>query len=146
MRSEGRDRSEFDEASSEWLAENNRRINEESVVLRFSNRPKLLSTLLGHIDPSGNLVISGHDLGPQVASIFADDEYEYWLKIRPEHLPALDADLRHLLTELGSLAPADASLLELLQSCFQQAIFASDVGFRSWLQTKSIPSEFFSWI
>lgn len=54
----------FDEASTEWLIENNRRLNEESVTLLSIERPDLSVTLTAHIDPSDRLVLSGHDLGP----------------------------------------------------------------------------------
>lgn len=133
-----------DEASPEWLAANNRPLNEESVLLHFINTPSLRSTLTAHIDPSGRLVLAGHDLGPTVAQVWPDDEYEYWLKVDAAHIPAICSGLWQALGRDGT-PPTDASVLEMLVESFEASIFKTDSDFRAWLNDRLIPSEFSSW-
>jgi hypothetical protein len=37
----------------------------------------------------GDLVLEGQDFGPITAVMSPDGEYEYWITVRAEHLPAL---------------------------------------------------------
>ncbi|HSJ36021.1 MAG TPA: hypothetical protein VLB85_13300 [Acidimicrobiia bacterium] len=134
----------FDESSTEWLVENNRRLNEESVTLLLIKTPRLSVTLTAHIDPSGRLVLSGHDLGPTVAEFWPDDEYEYWLKVEATHLAAINSGLWEEL-ERDGVPPTDTSVLELLKESFEASLFDNDSEFRAWLNDRQIPSEFSSW-
>ena len=78
------------------------------------------------IKDEGDLVLEGFDIGDFVKEYWGDSDYEYWLIIKVEHLPAL--------------------LLHLIKECFDKKIFTNDSEFNDWLKEKSIPSEFSSWV
>lgn len=40
-------------------------------------------------DDYGNLVLSGHDLGPRTWGVSPDGEYEYWITVEATHLTKL---------------------------------------------------------
>ena len=76
-----------------------------SVELRASRVGGNSSYLGAHLDGSGDLVLSGQDLGPGTAMVSSDGEYEYWYVVAA-------ADIPTLLARLGS--PTDADVLDVL--------------------------------
>ena len=64
--------------------------------------------------------MEGHDLGPKVAEVWPDNEYEYW-----------------------RIVPIDYKDTVLLW--FIKERFSSDLEFREWLDEKGIPNEFANW-
>src|SRR3954447_2877519 len=81
-----------------------------SVELRASRAGRSSSYLSAHLDESGDLVLSGQDLGPVTAMVSSDGEYEYWYVVAAADIPAL-------LTRLGS--PADAHVLSVLRTSWR---------------------------
>lgn len=90
------------------------------VKLREFRQNGSLSLLDAYQAENGDLVLEGYDRGPDVAAQFGDSDYEYWRRVRKEHVPRV--------------------LLELIKDRFD-----SDVKFHEWLQAKGIPDEFSSW-
>ncbi len=80
-----------------------------------------VSLLEAYIDENGDLVLAGYDLGESVREIWGDSDYEYWRRVKAEHVPEV--------------------LLQLLQERF-----SDDSEFRQWLEAKGIGAEFRSWI
>ncbi len=78
------------------------------------------------IEENGDLIFEGYDIGDSVENYWGDSDYEYWLKIKAEHLPDI--------------------LLYLIKECFDRKIFINDSEFNEWLKEKGIPSEFQSWV
>ena len=76
--------------------------------------------LVAYIDAGGTLVLEGQDIGKSVEEVWGDSDYEYWRRVRKEHLNRL--------------------LLELIRDRF-----SSDVEFHKWLGSRGIPDEFFSY-
>ena len=76
-----------------------------SVELRASRVAENSYFLSAHLDGSGDLVLSGQDLGPGTAMVSSDGEYEYWYVVAA-------ADIPTLLARLGS--PTDADVLDVL--------------------------------
>ncbi|HUY00034.1 MAG TPA: hypothetical protein VMV49_10805 [Candidatus Deferrimicrobium sp.] len=79
------------------------------------------STLEACIDDQGDLVLEGYDIGDFVKEYWGDSDYEYWLRVKAEHVPAV--------------------LLWLIQERFK-----TDSEFRNWLDAKKIPSQFDNYI
>lgn len=85
------------------------------------------------LNEDGDLVWSGHDLGPEVAALRAGaSEYEFWRYIRAKHLPALRI-------ALGGAAGDDVARLV-------RKRFRSDVELAAFAEAHDIPTEFSSWI
>jgi len=85
------------------------------------------------VDREGDLVWSGHDLGPGVAGLQPGaDEYEFWRTIRAAHIPAL-------VTALGGRPGESVARLV-------RARFNSDVALADFAEAHGIPTEFNSWI
>jgi hypothetical protein len=80
-----------------------------------------VSLLQAYIDDNGDLVLAGYDLGESVREVWGDSDYEYWRRVRAEHVPEV--------------------LLQLLKERF-----SVDTEFRQWLETNGIKAEFQSWI
>ena len=76
--------------------------------------------LVAYIDADGTLVLEGYDLGKSVREVWGVSDYEYWRRVRREHVNRV--------------------LLELIRDRF-----SSDVKFHKWLESKGIPDEFFSY-
>jgi hypothetical protein len=79
-----------------------------------------VSLLEAYVESGGDLVIEGYDAGASVKRAWGDADYEYWRRVKREHVPLV---LLHLIKER----------------------FASDVDFHKWLREKNIPDEFSSW-
>lgn len=85
------------------------------------------------LDEDGDLVWSGHDLGPEVGALQAGaSEYEFWRYVRAKHVPAL-------LAALGGAAGDDVARLVSKR-------FRSDVELAAFAEAHDIPTEFSSWI
>ena len=85
------------------------------------------------LNGAGDLVWSGHDLGPGVGVLMPGArEYEFWRTVRAAHVPALAV-------ALGGEAGDDPSTLI-------AARFASDVDLQAFATEHGIPTEFGSWI
>jgi len=80
-----------------------------------------VSLLEAYVEESGDLVIEGYDLGESVEKVWGDSDYEYWRRVKCEHVPMV--------------------LLQLIKDRF-----SSDVKFHEWLSEKGIPDEFTSWV
>jgi hypothetical protein len=78
-----------------------------------------------YFNEEGDLVFEGYDIGDIVEKYWGDSDYEYFLTIKKEHVPAV--------------------LLLLIKECFDTKRFTNDSEFRTWLEEKGIPSEFWSW-
>ena len=94
------------------------------------------------------LVIQGQDVGPGVAAIWGDSDYEYWLTVSPEHLGRVTSGLADKLGEPDASdggSPNDEMLLDLLEKAWARGVFETDVDFRQWLDEIGVPSEFASY-
>ncbi len=76
---------------------------------RSDNRE--VSLLEAYFDENGDLVLAGYDLGESVREMWGDSDYEYWRRVKAEHVPEV--------------------LLQLLTERFQD-----DSEFRRWPETK----------
>lgn len=124
----------------------------------------------------GDLVLDGQDLGPGVAAIWGDSDYEYRVTVQKRHLPKLakallrelaGGDISALLDryQVGTAPPGTPGgavvrvgqvslrrkdlgflILVLLRGAFADGTFKDDVAFRAWCKRKSIPTEFSSYI
>lgn len=92
----------------------------DTVALRNERDGNDRRNLDAKIDASGDLVLSGQDLGPKVREFFHTDEYEYSYTI-PAHYK-------------------DSMLLRLLAEKFEAEFSLDD-----WLQSHAIPYEFSNW-
>jgi hypothetical protein len=78
-------------------------------------------SLDAYVEEGGDLVLSGYDRGATVKEVWGDSDYEYWRRVKCEHVPTV--------------------LLQLIKDRF-----SSDVAFHEWLEEKGIPDEFSSWV
>lgn len=72
----------------------------------------------------GGIKMEAQDIGPSVAAIWGDDEYEFWVSVAPPALPKL--------------------VFELLREKFTGQPGAVD-AFRGWCKAHGIEHEFGSW-
>jgi|SRR3954447_1343310 hypothetical protein len=103
------------------------------VSLRAEDDGRDSRSLTARLDEGGALVIEGHDLGPGVAPVSSDGEYEWRHTIHAEHVPELMTLLE---------APADADILDTLERRWS--------GRRSYelerrLRDASFPVETWTW-
>jgi len=77
------------------------------------------------LEDDGAIKMDAHNIGPTVAQIWGDDDYEFWVRV-----PS---------TSVSKLA------LELLREKFAGQLGAVD-AFKDWCKTHSIEHEFASWI
>jgi len=117
----------------------------EEVTLRTIRNEGLSSILTARIDDSGDLVLSGHDRGPRVAQVFGDDEYEYRIVVRAEHVEATAAALVEILKDDGRPARPGTHITHMLEEAFGRQLFTTESGFAQWLTEHEIPSEFSSY-
>ena len=92
----------------------------DGIVLRAEREGSDSRHLEGCIDDSGDLVLNGQDLGPEVRRVFGTNEYEYFYRI--------------------SAAYKDTVLLKLLKEKFNDGMLFDD-----WLKDHGIPYEFHNW-
>lgn len=123
----------------------------ESLTVQLFNEsyPTVRSHLSASIDGRG-LVISGHDTGPAVLSIWGDSDYEYWLVVEREHLTPVVEGLVRKLSHDATLPEDEPQrhriLLELMELAWSRGVFETDVDFRRWLNAIHVPSEFSSYV
>ena len=118
------------------------------VDLATTTSPAVSSRLSAWVDDQG-LVLEGQDVGPGVASIWGDSDYEYWLSVDRTHFREI---INGLQGQLGRPAPEaesgddrDQHLLDLLKECWTTGVFDTDVDFRRWLDAIKVPSDFSSY-
>ena len=73
----------------------------------------------------GTITMDTQDIGPSIAAIASDDEYEFWITVAP--------------TELSKLA------FELLREKFADRLDAVD-AFRDWCKAHDIDHRFGNWV
>ncbi len=91
----------------------------DRIKLIESKSARIFVNLSARIDKKGDLILEGQDLGELVEEQFGKRDYEYSLKIKAEY--------------------KDTILLNLVKENF-----ANDSEFRTWLDEKQIPNEFWS--
>ena len=89
------------------------------ITLIESKSEQISIHLSAEIKPNGDLVLKGYDVGKLVEDQFGDSDYEYSLTVKAED--------------------KDTVLLNLIKERF-----ANDSEFKSWLEEKGIPHEFWS--
>ncbi|MDD5510356.1 MAG: hypothetical protein PHI12_06085 [Dehalococcoidales bacterium] len=102
------------------------------------------------IDYSGNLIISGQDVGELPRKVWGDDDYEYWLVVKPKYQEEVLKALSEHCDQIGicitslPLNKGDA-VLELLKQIYGGNICAFD-EFRDLLKAKHIRAKFDSYV
>jgi hypothetical protein len=92
------------------------------VTLRDDRGPDgSLKSLDAYVEEGGDLVLSGYDRGATVKEFSGGSHYEYWRRVKREHVPTV--------------------LLQLIEDRF-----SSDVAFHEWRKEKGIPNEFSIWV
>ena len=102
------------------------------IILRDEHTGPDHRSLSVHLDDAGNLQIEGHDIGPAVARYFGEDEYEWFITVAAEHLPAA-------ITALGG-QPAD----DILQLLHRDWSGPQSANLEQTLRTANIPIDFHS--
>ena len=92
----------------------------DRIELIKSESERVKVRLTARIDAGGDLILDGYDSGALVEEVWGSDDYEYSLTVKAEY--------------------KDTILLNLIKERFKH-----DAEFRSWLDEKQIPSEFWSW-
>ena len=77
------------------------------------------------LEDDGAIKMDAQDIGPTVARIWGDDDYEFWVRVPPASLPKL--------------------AFELLREKFSGQLGAVD-AFRDWCTTHGVEHEFDSWV
>lgn len=103
------------------------------IMLRSERRERDSRNLWAYLDGDGSLHIDGQDLGPGTAPISSDGEYEWFQKIRAEHIP-------RSLEVLG--APPESDILSFLDENYSGE---SSYVLERLLRTGDVPVEFSSW-
>ena len=94
------------------------KINKITLIKSDSERVRVRLTT--RINEDGDLILDGYDSGKLVEEVWGSDNYEYSLSVKAEY--------------------KDTILLNLIKERFKH-----DSEFRSWLDEKQIPSDFWSW-
>ncbi len=76
------------------------------------------------IERDGSIKLETQDIGPTVEKIWNDNDYEFWVRIKPDSLPKL--------------------AFELLREKFAGQLNAVD-AFRDWCNAHEVEHEFDSW-
>ena len=91
----------------------------DKIELIKSDSERVKVRLTARIDTDGDLILDGYDSGALVEEVWGSDDYEYSLSVKAEY--------------------KDTILLNLIKERFKH-----DAEFRSWLEEKQIPSEFWT--
>lgn len=86
-------------------------------------------TVRAGYDDHGRLAIDGHDLGGHPSS----GEYEYFIRIRPEHFP-----------QVRKALGADAAV-DVVDLVAAHGVMLVESGESTWLKEHDIPYEFSNW-
>jgi hypothetical protein len=103
-----------------------------TVQLRSEHNGADHRYLIAHLEPNGDLRLSGQDIGPGTSAVSSDGEYEWENVVPAAHIPAL-------LEALG--APADADILAELAARWtgpasyelERCLRESDIPVRLWV-------------
>jgi hypothetical protein len=87
------------------------------ITLIESKTERVSVRLIARIDETGDLILDGYDSGEMVEEVWGSDDYEYSLTVKAEY--------------------KDTILLNLIKENFKH-----DSEFRTWLDSKGIPSDF----
>lgn len=90
------------------------------IILLEQETPECYTTERVTLTESGELLVSGYDIGDLPLRTWGDDDYEYWRTVAAEDVPRV--------------------LLGLIRERF-----SSDSEFNDWLKANDIDSEFDSW-
>ncbi len=99
-------------------------MNDRPTRQLYEQRGKTSRFIHATVEPNGDLVLSGQDLGDGPQQFWGDDEYEFWVTVSAEH--------------------KDAVLLALLEARFGGDPAAVDT-FRAFLTEYGIPGKFETW-
>ena len=91
----------------------------DKITMIESKTERLAVRLTARITENGDLILEGYDSGAFVEEVLHHDDYEYSLTVKAEY--------------------KDTILLNLIREKFEH-----DSAFRTWLDEKGIPSEFWS--
>jgi len=91
----------------------------DKITMIDSKSERVRVRLTARIDENGDLILDGYDSGEFVEEVLHHDDYEYSLTVKAEY--------------------KDTILLNLIKEKFKH-----DAEFRSWLDEKGIPSDFWS--
>ncbi len=101
------------------------------VTLMDVREPGIHIHLDAHLARNGDLCLEGQDLGPKVEELTGDDEYEYFLTVRAEHVGAVAA----------ALACQRDNLLAALRDAYANETFTGTADLKALLDRLGIPSE-----
>lgn len=118
---------------------NSEPVTPKATTLQDIDRPGLVSSLIAHLDGSGELVLSGHDAGDVVVSDRGQKEHRFRLSVAADRIDGLAAALHR---ELHDGHDGSGEVLDLLQAAFNTGLFSSAYEFRTWLRRSSIESSF----
>jgi len=138
-------------------------------VTLYEHRGSTSIFIDAEIDESGDVVVSGQDIGEAPERFFGDSDYEYWVHVRTAQKPALLAALRaeaageppagrpkgmadYLRESVSRVIPMrsgrhddlDREILTLIETQFSGRSSAFN-DFREFLDKHEIASEFGSW-
>jgi hypothetical protein len=91
----------------------------DKITLIDSKSARVKVRLTARVAENGDLILDGYDSGEFVEEVLGHDDYEYSLTVKAEY--------------------KDTILLNLIKEKF-----ANDSEFRTWLDEKRIPSDFWS--
>jgi hypothetical protein len=94
---------------------------------------------------SGDLVFEAQDVGALPQEMWGDSDYEWWVTVAAADKPAVLAALRAEHGEPAVEDDGDVPLLALIRVAFGGRPDAVDAA-RHWLDERSIPHSFSSWI
>lgn len=101
------------------------------VTLMDVHEPDIRIRLDASLGPDGDLCLAGQDLGPRVAELTGDDEYEYFLTVRAPHVRAVAA----------ALTCGHAYLLAALRDAYASGRFTGTHDLKAFLFQHGIPCE-----
>lgn len=112
----------------------------QPVVLQDVDRPELRSLLTATLD-NGDLVLTGHDVGPAVDTPYGRGEHRYRFTVSVEDVPVLAEALHR---ELHDGHRGSEELLDLLRSAFLSGRFSSVFDLHHWMEGIPVAGELHS--
>lgn len=113
-------------------------------MLLYSQEGSTRVRIDASVGESGQLTISGHDMGDAPEQIFGADDYEYLVSIAPGDVARLrQALVEHVSGQSGEVS-ANASTLELVAAAFKGRHDAVSTC-RDLCRDHGIAYEFFCW-
>ncbi len=121
----------------------------QMVTLQDLKTPRISIHLEAQLRSDGFLCLAGQDLGPEVEALTGEDEYEYFLTVKPAHVPGVLAAL--VRDSVGRVEPASTNptdderlLLEQLRRAYGAGRFTGRSDFAEFLDKNGVPYELFS--